>query len=142
MGLILLLVLGGCSREAETVHVLLGQAEHCDAAAQTCLIDADDGLSISLRLGPEVKPLVPFPIELIVDGADAVPENVVVDFQMREMDMGVNRYRLRQSSPMQWEGTATLPVCTASRMDWTATVAFRLDGRPYKLIYPFQTMTN
>ncbi len=140
-GLFLLLALGACSTETEQMHRLLGKADNCDAANETCRISAE-GISVSLTLGPDVKPLVMFPINLTFEGSGRISPDVVVDFQMQDMDMGVNRYRLQPSSPSVWEGEAMLPVCTVSRMDWIVIVEFMLDEQPYKLIYPFHSETN
>lgn len=139
--LILSLFLSGCDSETAQTRQLLGKAENCDAASEACRITAE-GLGVTLMLGPDVRPLIPFPVKLVFESGGAVQGNVVVDFQMPEMDMGVNRYRLQQSSATLWQGTATLPVCTVSRMDWIAIVEFSLDGQPYKLIYPFHSETN
>jgi hypothetical protein len=60
---------------------------------------------------------------------------------MKGMDMGMNRYRLIAGEG-NWSGTATLPVCSASRMDWIALVEFSSGGKKYRAKFPFQTVTQ
>lgn len=140
--LMMLLALGSCGGEGEKTYQLLGTAEKCDSAIARCQIQAK-GVTGSLTLGPDVRPLSPFPVHFAVEGAGEIdPQSVVVDFQMEGMDMGMNRYRLQSLSSSTWKGTATLPVCTTSRMDWKAVVEFSMDGQSYRLVYPFHTETN
>jgi len=47
---------------------------------------------------------------------------VLVQFTMKGMDMGLNRYRLVSDGAGRWTGKAMLPVCTTGRTDWLATV--------------------
>lgn len=131
----------GCSGENGQARHLLGTASDCDVANESCRISSG-AVAVSLALGPDVKPLVSFPIRLQIEGGEVAAQSVITDFQMQEMDMGMNRYRLQLSPQSDWRGKATLPVCTASRMDWLAIVEFTLDGRPYRAIFPFHTEAN
>lgn len=139
--LVLPLLLLACSNDNEPARKLLGTASGCDAATNACEISAGE-IRLSLALGPNVKPLVDFPVRLMIQGGEVAEQSVIVDFQMKGMDMGMNRYRLQSSSPSVWQGHATLPVCTASRMDWLAIVEFSLSGRPYQAVFPFHTESN
>jgi hypothetical protein len=134
-------LLFGCSGEEGKPRQLLGTASDCDAAVESCQI-AGAGISVTLALGPDVKPLATFPMQLMIKAGEVVPQGVVVDFQMQGMDMGINRYRLQPSPTAGWAGTATLPICTASRMDWLAVVEFSLGEQSYQAVFPFHTETN
>lgn len=141
-GGVVALLLIGCSGEADRTPRMLGTAADCDAAIERCTVKGG-GITLRLELGPEVKPLVSFPLALTIDGAETNPQGVVADFQMQGMDMGMNRYRLQSTPPSTiWRGTAMLPVCTASRMDWLAYIEFTIDGQPYQAVFPFHTETN
>jgi len=139
--LFILLSLLGCDNEVEQTRKELGTASGCDAAIESCQI-VSGPISISLALGPDVKPLVSFPIELTIEGGGGYPQAVVADFQMQGMDMGMNRYRMQSSTQTVWRGKATLPICTASRMDWLAVIEFTLNGQPYRAVFPFHTEAN
>ena len=139
--LLMVLLLGACGNEQKAKVVDLGSVAGCDVARQSCSATRD-GMIVDLTLGPEVKPLEPFTVQLQLEGEPITPdESVTVDFQMEGMDMGLNRYRMRHEGP-RWLATATLPVCTASRMDWYAEVEFAARGERYTLRFPFVVEAN
>lgn len=133
----LFLLMSACNGEDRETRRHLGVAEGCDAAVTTCFV-RDRSLTISLKMGPGVTPLQPFPLTLAIAGQKNAVENVLVDFQMKGMDMGSNRYRLQPQQGV-WQGRVTLPMCTASRMDWRAIIEFMLDGEPVQVVFPFHT---
>lgn len=140
--LLMFFMLGGCSQDDDVLSIVdLGSVSGCDAAKQTCSI-AREGVSLSLRLGPDVQPLEPFPLQLEIDGVSVQEQSVSIDFRMVGMDMGINRYRLEAADNGQWRTTATLPVCGTNRMDWNALVEFTAEGQHYLLRFPFQVVTN
>ena len=136
----LTLLLVACSGESDAPRRQLGVAKSCDAASTSCRV-SDGETTVSLSMGPDVEPLKPFSLSLTIEKGDVIAQDVVADFQMQGMDMGSNRYRL-QAQPQGWQGTVTLPVCTASRMDWVAVVEFTLDGENLQAVFPFQTEAN
>lgn len=137
--LLFILSLSGCGAE-ESAVVELGSSVDCDAAERPCTI-VQEGLEVTLSLGPEVQALKPFPLLLDINGRDVTAGSVVADFQMQGMDMGKNRYKLQHSAG-QWQGSITLPVCTASRMDWDAQIEFASGGVRYRARFPFQASAN
>lgn len=136
----LLLLLVACSGEKGDERRHLGSAADCDAALSSCRV-SDGAISVELTMGPVVKPLQPFPFTLLIEGGEVAAQSVVADFQMQGMEMGTNRYRL-QPQQGSWQATVTLPVCSASRMDWLAVVEFTLDGKSLQAIFPFHTEAN
>ena len=84
LGLILMLV--ACSGESGAERRLLGPAKDCDAAVTSCQI-SEGNISVALTMGPNVKPLQPFTLSLLIDGGKVTPQSVVADFQMQGMDM-------------------------------------------------------
>ncbi len=133
----LFLLISACDGEDRETRRQLGVAEGCDAAVTTCFV-RDESITISLKMGPGVTPLQPFPLTLAIAGQKNAVENVLVDFQMQGMDMGSNRYRLQPQQGV-WQGRVTLPMCTASRMDWRAIIEFMLDGEPVQVVFPFHS---
>lgn len=102
-------------------------AADCDSARAACGAQGE-GLQIELRLGPPVRPLEPFDVALrVADGVLTDAARVEVQFVMRGMDMGINRYRLARAADGIWRGRAILPVCTSQRADWIAELDIR-DG--------------
>lgn len=137
----LVVLLTACNNPGDEESRLLGIAHDCDAALTRCHV-SDGAIAVSLAMGPDVKPLQPFSLLLVIDAEGPAAENVVVDFQMQEMDMGINRYRLQRQEDGRWAGNVILPVCTVSRTDWYAVVEFSVDGKPLQAVFPFHTEAN
>jgi hypothetical protein len=115
----------------------LGVAKSCDAAEKVCYV-SNGRYSISLELEKKLIPLKPFTTTLKITAEDDKPHDVVMDFRMVGMDMGLNRYRLNKNGNV-WTGSVTLPVCVASRTDWLAVVEFTNAERKYIASFPFQS---
>ena len=114
-------------------------AADCDSARATCVAQAE-GLAVELALGPEVRPMTPFQIRLLAaEGPLSASAGVELEFQMRAMDMGLNRYRLRRDEQGIWSGRAILPVCSSGRSDWLAQLDIRDGERRWTAVLPFTT---
>ncbi|MGM0593536.1 MAG: hypothetical protein ACQETD_03275 [Pseudomonadota bacterium] len=135
-----LLMLSGCS-DSEPGTTLLGEASGCDAATGSCRVSGDE-VAVIATLEAGLQPLKPFSVQVDIQGLEVDSGSVIADFQMKGMDMGVNRYRLKPGQEGLWQGTATLPVCTASRMDWYMDLSFSAEGSSYRARFPFETVSN
>lgn len=91
----------------------------CDPAAEPCTVRAAEK-AVTLRLEGAVRPLQPFTVRVTLAGWEAV-EKVSVRFAMPGMEMGLNRFGLRQANG-GWQGQALLPACSMGRRDWRITV--------------------
>lgn len=110
---------------------------HCDSARRACLATGAD-LGVEWRLGPPVRPMEQFAMQLrVTRGALGADAEVVVEFQMRDMDMGLNRYRLERGAAGTWLGRAMVPVCMSGRSDWLATLDIRDGDRHWTAELPF-----
>ncbi|CDH43210.1 hypothetical protein [Candidatus Contendibacter odensensis] len=110
--------------------VILNADRACNPINKTCTI-SDSELAIALKLGDSVQPLAAFPVLVSLAGTTAAKAKAVtVYFTMADMDMGFNRFDLGQQADGTWRGQAILPVCTAGRRDWRATVKVASDP-PY-----------
>lgn len=118
--------------------VPLRVAAGCDSAQQACVASGKD-LEFEVRLGPPVRPMEAFEIRLHgLRDTLAAEAQISVEFQMRGMDMGLNRYRLERAADGDWRGRATLPVCTTGRSDWLARVDVVQHGRRWMAEMPFE----
>ena len=67
-------------------------------------------------------------------------ESIFVDFKMKNMNMGVNRFQLIKSEPIKdvyaWEGKALLPICVTGRADWVTELDILTKDAHYRLIFP------
>ena len=128
------------SSPSDSPKLPLQVTQGCDPVATTCEAQGS-GVTMQLHLGPGVKPLQPFPLLLKVQGAGAEKADIHVDFGMVGMDMGINRYQLQRvaGKPGQWQGRITLPICTAGRQDWIATVTMASAKGVYVARYTFSS---
>ena len=133
LGLVITALLLGCSPEPVTEQ--LGTAVKCRPLGRVCTV-SEAGRAVSLRLPAEIKPLTRFPVKVALEGIDA--DAVVVEFTMKGMDMGLNRFGL-QSGDGGWSGEAILPVCTTGRTDWLATVEAQTAGGVVRADFTFLT---
>lgn len=109
----------------------------CDSARRPCVV-AGDGLEVEWRLGPSLRPMQAFAMQLrSLRGELGQSAQVMVDFQMRDMDMGLNRYRLEPAGAGVWQGRATLPVCVSGRSDWIARLTIHDGARTWTAELPF-----
>lgn len=123
--------------DAAQPATLLQAAADCDSARQACAARGED-LEFELRLGPSVRPMEAFDVRLRgLRGALDADAQISVEFQMRGMDMGLNRYRLEPAADGAWQGRAMLPVCTTGRSDWIARVEIAQRGRRWTAELPF-----
>ncbi|MBU1190715.1 MAG: hypothetical protein KKE76_03275 [Gammaproteobacteria bacterium] len=120
---------------------LLAAAE-CDSAQAAC-VARGEGFALELSLGPPVQPMQPFGIQLrILQGQLSSDATVVLQFQMQDMDMGQNRYRLIADEQSVWRGTAVLPVCSRGRSDWFAQIDIQDGERRWSAELPFTVIAQ
>lgn len=87
------------------------------------------GIPAQLRFSAQPETLKPFSINL----AHPALQKASASFQMRDMNMGFNRYDFKPLGQGAWQANVTLPVCTASRVDWIAEL--ELDGKLYRTTF-------
>ncbi len=121
------------AQENIPLHVEAG----CDSAQRSCRLLGDD-IEFELSLGPPVRTMQTFVVVLHrLRGDIAADAHVEVQFQMRDMDMGLNRYRLIADADGVWRGQAMLPVCSDDRSDWLAQVTITANGKAWQAQLPF-----
>lgn len=86
-----------------------------------------------VRVNTDAPPsaLTPFTLTVVAPGA----REVVAEFVMVGMDMGLNRYRLQSAGGGRFTARVTLPVCVSGRRDWVLWLS--VDGR--RVGFVFQT---
>ena len=143
MVLLMLALLTACEPSLKTVEktvVELGSADGCDATGQPCTVSRD-GIELRLELEKDLRPLQPFQLQLHIAGLPAQEiHEVVVDFFMDGMDMGINHYRLLPGTD-GWQGVITLPICVPGRREWRAEVEVRDGEHRYRSLFRFHSST-
>lgn len=119
--------------------IILTADPACNPTGQACTT-SDAALAITLELADRIKPLTPFSVRVQLAGKGASEvKKVTVSFTMLNMDMGSNRFDLRQQADTTWQGQALLPVCSMGRRDWRASVEIASDP---PLVGEFHLKTN
>jgi hypothetical protein len=113
----------------------------CDLRAEPCRLAFGDGRSLTFSIEPRAIPLMQ-PLNLRVTTAGMQPASLTVDILGLNMDMGLNRTRLKREPEGDWSGRTILPVCSRSRMEWEAQVRIDLPGSDAELIAPFRFNTT
>ncbi|MDO5686227.1 MAG: hypothetical protein Q4G42_02370 [Neisseria sp.] len=88
----------------------------------------------TLRTFGKLHPKTPFRMRLL--NAPAATQSVYVEFSMKDMDMGFNRYKLLppDADHEHWYAdTVRLPVCVVARKDYLLDIY--LDGVGYQIAF-------
>ncbi len=109
-------------------------AAGCDPLL-VCRVE-NGGLSVEVRMGPDIHALQPFLVQLD-SGNDLDIAEILVAFSMRGMDMGWNRYRLETDGAGGWQAQVTLPICVSGRSDWLADFEISAAGQRLQFSVPF-----
>jgi hypothetical protein len=96
------------------------QAVGCQLLDGRCRQHLAQG-AVVLEVDPPDIPLMQS-LTLNVHAENLAAEAVTVDIRGLNMDMGLNRTRLRQADNGRWQGETILPVCSQRRMEWEAQV--------------------
>lgn len=84
-----------------------------------------------VRFSEQPAPLEAFGLTVVGPGA----ERISAEFQMVAMDMGFNRYDLREGEAGTFVSRVTLPACVSGQHEWV--LYLDIDGARYEI--PFST---
>jgi hypothetical protein len=109
-------------RNSDSTELLKMDYDFCDPSLATCVANyLKHQIKFSFKQAPSA--LKPFLIQL--DTTDIHVTDVLVDFKMENMDMGINIIRLKKTARNRWAGEAILPVCSLGRNDWTSRLQIK-----------------
>lgn len=107
---------------------LIGMVEDCDLAEQGCVFN-----SYQLELDRPVRPLSLFKARL---KSEHPVDSAVLYLEMKDMDMGINRFKLVPQSEGNWETDVMIPVCSTGRRDWLVSLVVQEEGRTRRVVFP------
>ena len=108
----------------------------CEAQNRTCIVTVDD-LKIKVLFEKNIYYLKPFSLSLWTEShGDLKVKSVSVDFKMKNMNMGVNRFKLKRNKLAHWQGKALLPICVTGRADWFSEIDILTSKGRYRFIFP------
>lgn len=121
--------------------------ENCNPQKQACAVEFEN-VKLEILLDKNIYYLKPFNISVTSDlKKHSKIENIRIEFKMKNMDMGVNRFELKGrigKNHSLWESKALLPICVTGRADWSAELEVVTEKSKYRLSFPFlvQKVTN
>ena len=121
--LLMLLVLGACSKQA--APPLEPLIQNCADLAKGCILKAPGG-EVKLQTDQPPTAMHTFRMTVTAPGAKQVSANL----DMLDMDMGPNQYRLLPEGD-HFYADMLLPMCVSGRSDWVLTLL--IDGKPVKM---------
>ena len=65
-------------------------------------------------------------------------EKVIVDFNMKDMNMGLNRVQLDHKGNGVWVASTILPVCTLRRNDWVSQLQLLRQNKLWLADFEFE----
>ena len=126
--------------ESKLRTVIKIPVEKCKSQHQKC--EAKLGkFKIEISFDKNVLYLKPFTVSVLTESkANVEIESIQVDFKMKGMYMGVNRFMLSKISSenlkQKWRGKALLPVCVTGRADWFSELEVVTKQNKYILLVP------
>jgi len=119
--------------------------ENCEIQKEICRFNVQ-GISLEISMDQDIYYLKPFNVSLKrvltskPENNSSDIESVFIDFKMKNMNMGINRFQLKKvkskSDDIAWEGVALLPVCVAGRADWVSELDILTIDSHYRFIFP------
>lgn len=110
----------------------------CDVTREYCRAEVD-GKAVRFMIHGPIHYLQHFDYDLSLSGfAPNAVERVMVEFDMLDMQMGLNRYTPQAAEDDQtWAGVAVLPVCVSGRKDWRVTLVLETGEGSYRGRFDF-----
>lgn len=126
------------SKERTIINI---PAENCHPQIKPCKIKFKK-ISFEISLDDNIYYLKPFNVSVLTESKNSDDIKLIqIDFKMKDMDMGVNRFLLTKSDlysrKQSWVGKALLPVCIAGRRaDWFSELEVVTQDAKYILTIP------
>lgn len=116
--------------------------ENCFVQKETCIVNFNE-FKVGISFAKDVYYLKKFNISVFTERKSTSNINSIqVDFKMKSMDMGVNRFMLTKrkliNKKQLWDGIAILPICVTGRADWFSELVIEANKTKYILTFPFQ----
>lgn len=119
-------------------EVALPLITDCGLDRQVCTAALPGGGRLEVGLAPRpISTITPIQISVSIDGLSV--EDVKVDFQGVDMNMGQFQVPLPAEGKGHFRGETTLPVCMTGRMVWQATVVIESGRKNISVPFRFES---
>lgn len=142
IALIVLMILQNLMRtnDHNRKNQILIPVSECHPQFKKCNLKIND-LDIEIATDKDIFYLQQFTVSVWIEGENnSNIELIYIDFKMKNMNMGVNRFKLVKSNKQDikqlWTGAALLPVCITGRADWFAELELITRENKYMLSFP------
>lgn len=120
--------------------VIVIPAGKCIPQEEICKVELG-GVNVDVFFEKNIFYLKPFKIFIRTTKNNNI-ESIIVDFKMKGMDMGINRFEFikvnNTHKKKSWIAKAILPICVNGRSNWIAEILVKIDRIHYKLSFPFE----
>lgn len=113
--------------------------ESCNPAVNDCISFINDH-KLVVKFLQQPSALKPFTVAVFVDNIK--PDTVYVEFAMRGMDMGLNRFPLEYTAEHTWTSDVILPICSLGRKDWVSQLQVVYQGHTWFADFNFEQTGN
>lgn len=122
--------------------VIIVPTEQCTTLSNQCTVNLN-GVKLKISFDQNVYYLKPFNVTVEFDNSnDFNVDKISVDFKMKNMNMGINRFSLKNDYPdtknNKWLGIALLPICVTGRADWNASFEVTTNNNQYLISLPLE----
>lgn len=139
--LIVLLVAGYKFKQGVITNIIATVAldKSCDLRKGACSLALPNGGKVNFAISPNDIPILrPLVLNVTSDGVQF--SAVQVDFIGVDMDMGYNHSTLDKKDNNHFVGTAVIPVCVQSKMEWEARLLLQTDQGLIMAPFRFHTI--
>lgn len=97
--------------------------------------------NLEVSMDKNIYYLKKFNINIFIENNDHFHvESINVSFNMKNMNMGSNRFNLKkaisENNKEYWKGTALLPICVTGRADWFSELEVVTKQNKYIIEFP------
>ena len=110
----------------------------CESGMTHCKVRFSDA-ALELEFVSPAIVMSPFVVKLTTkaDVAEAT-----MQFRMKNMDMGIQQYRLANIGNGLWQSEVILPVCSLGRSDWNATLDVKYKNLWWRGDFDFEAASH
>ena len=120
--------------------VIIVPTEQWTTLSNLCTVNLN-GVKLKISFDQNVYYLKPFNVTVeFNNSSDFNVDKIFVDFKMKNMNMGINRFSLKNdysdTKNSKWFGIVLLPICVTGRADWIASFEVTTNNNQYLISLP------
>lgn len=119
------------------MDVIKIQPNNCNIESKECVVELNE-FKVKIIFDEDIFYLKPFNVSVTNENSDSLKlESILIDFKMNSMNMGVNRFLLKNDDNKSiWQGKVLLPICVTGRADWLSEIELVTKTNKYLISLP------